>query len=97
MRGAAERAPPPGRWLKVGSVIGYLAADVLIGPCGLGFVYEVSQVDAVLRFAEFDVVLLLFLIGRRLPVHRYINTAFVLHSECVPKFAGWSPMLAIHP
>lgn len=63
---AAAFAAPLGRWLKVGSVIGYLAAGLLIGPYGLGFVYEVYQVDAILHIAELGVVLLLFLIGLEL-------------------------------
>jgi glutathione-regulated potassium-efflux system protein KefB len=63
---ASAIAAPLARWLKIGSVIGYLAAGVLIGPYGLGFVYGVYEVDAILHIAEFGVVLLLFLIGLEL-------------------------------
>src|SRR5690606_1550934 len=59
-------AAPLGRVLKAGSVIGYLAAGILIGPYGLGFVYEVYHVDSILHIAELGVVLLLFLIGLEL-------------------------------
>ncbi|MDG2664591.1 monovalent cation:proton antiporter-2 (CPA2) family protein, partial [Vibrio parahaemolyticus] len=44
-------------------VLGYLLAGVLIGPWGLGLI---SDVDAILHFAELGVVLLLFLIGLEL-------------------------------
>ena len=50
----------------MGSVLGYLAAGVLIGPFGLGFVYEIYQVDSILHIAELGVVLLLFMIGLEL-------------------------------
>ncbi|MDK2618394.1 cation:proton antiporter, partial [Vibrio vulnificus] len=47
----------------LGSVLGYLLAGVAIGPWGLGLI---SDVDAILHFAELGVVLLLFLIGLEL-------------------------------
>lgn len=49
--------------IGLGSVLGYLFAGLMIGPWGLGFV---SEVDAILHFAELGVVLLLFLIGLEL-------------------------------
>ncbi len=49
--------------LKLGAVLGYLAAGMLIGPWGLGVV---GAVESTLQFAEFGVVLLLFLIGLEL-------------------------------
>lgn len=67
---AAAIAAPLGRFLRAGSVIGYLAAGVLIGPYGLGFVYAVYQVETVLHIAELGVVLLLFLIGLELRLPR---------------------------
>ncbi|HZT46550.1 MAG TPA: cation:proton antiporter, partial [Hyphomicrobiaceae bacterium] len=51
---------------RIGNVLGYLLVGVLIGPFGLGFVYSVYEVSSVLNFAEFGVVLLLFLIGLEL-------------------------------
>ena len=47
-------------------MLGYLLVGVLIGPFGVGFVYSVYEVSSVLHFAEFGVVLLLFLIGLEL-------------------------------
>ncbi len=63
---AAAIAAPLAHALKMGSVLGYLAAGVLIGPFGLGFVYEVYQVDSILHIAELGVVFLLFMIGLEL-------------------------------
>jgi glutathione-regulated potassium-efflux system protein KefB len=59
-------AAPLAKLLRIGNVLGYLLVGVLIGPFGLGFVYSVYEVSSVLHFAEFGVVLLLFLIGLEL-------------------------------
>ncbi|MCK7580397.1 MAG: cation:proton antiporter [Chromatiales bacterium] len=53
--------------LGLGAVLGYLVAGVAIGPAGLGLV---SDVEAILHFAEFGVVLMLFLIGLELEPRR---------------------------
>ena len=63
---AAVIAAPLAKLLRIGNVLGYLLVGVLIGPFGLGFVYSVYEVSSVLRFAQFGVVLLLFLIGLEL-------------------------------
>ncbi|HEU0059525.1 MAG TPA: monovalent cation:proton antiporter-2 (CPA2) family protein, partial [Hyphomicrobiaceae bacterium] len=63
---AAVVAAPLGKLLRIGNVLGYLLVGVLIGPFGLGFVVTVYEVNTVLHFAEFGVVLLLFLIGLEL-------------------------------
>lgn len=60
---AAVVAVPLAQRMGLGSVIGYLLAGVAIGPWGLGLI---SDVNAILHFAEFGVVLLLFLIGLEL-------------------------------
>ncbi len=52
---------------KLGAVLGYLAAGLLIGPSVLGLVSEPEQV---LKFAEFGIVLLLFVIGLELQPSR---------------------------
>lgn len=52
---------------KLGAVLGYLAAGVLVGPWGFGVI---SEVESTLHFAEFGVVLLLFLIGLELEPSR---------------------------
>lgn len=50
--------------LGLGSVLGYLVAGVAIGPWALGLVGDDSQ--AVMSFAEFGVVMMLFLVGLEL-------------------------------
>lgn len=61
--GAAVIAVPLFQRLKMGSVLGYLAAGAAIGPHGLAVIRDT---DAVLHFAEFGVVMLLFVIGLEL-------------------------------
>jgi monovalent cation:proton antiporter-2 (CPA2) family protein len=63
---AAAIAAPLGRYLKMGAVLGYLAAGVVIGPYVLGPYYALDDVDKVLHFGEFGVVMLLFVIGLEL-------------------------------
>jgi len=60
---AAVIAVPLSRALGLGSIIGYLAAGMAIGPWGIGLV---SNVQDILHFAEFGVVLMLFLVGLEL-------------------------------
>src|SRR6185436_8621223 len=53
--------------LKLGAVLGYLVAGMAIGPWGLGLI---GDPQTVLGFAEFGVVLLLFLVGLELNAQR---------------------------
>jgi monovalent cation:proton antiporter-2 (CPA2) family protein len=48
---------------KLGSVLGYLAAGILVGPFGLGLI---EHSESILHFAEFGVVMMLFIIGLEL-------------------------------
>jgi glutathione-regulated potassium-efflux system ancillary protein KefC/glutathione-regulated potassium-efflux system protein KefB len=64
---AAVVAVPLFRHFKLSAVLGYLAAGLVIGPWGLGLVTEVEDT---LHFAEFGVVLLLFVIGLELQPSR---------------------------
>ena len=61
--GTAVLLVPLFRRLKLGAVLGYLAAGAVIGPWGL---HLVGDVDTTLHFAELGVVLLLFLVGLEL-------------------------------
>lgn len=61
---AAVVAVPIAKRLGLGSVLGYLLAGMAIGPFGLGLVGEEGQ--DVMHFAEFGVVLMLFLVGLEL-------------------------------
>ena len=64
---AAVVAVPLAKKLGLGSIVGYLAAGMAIGPWGLGLV---SNVQDILHFAEFGVVLMLFLVGLELEPQR---------------------------
>ncbi|MEO6968053.1 MAG: monovalent cation:proton antiporter-2 (CPA2) family protein [Rhodanobacteraceae bacterium] len=82
-------AVPLARRLKLGSVLGYLAAGVVIGPFGLKLV---RNPDAIAGISELGVALLLFVIGLELSPKRLwlmrravfgAGTAQVLISTCV--------------
>ena len=55
------------RRLRLGGVLGYLAAGAIIGPWGLALIAEAQET---LHFAELGVVLLLFLVGLELEPSR---------------------------
>src|SRR4051795_6799550 len=93
--GAAVIAVPVSRALGLGSIIGYLAAGIVIGPWGIGLV---AQVEDILHFAEFGVVLMLFLVGLELEPRRLWNlrrpifgwgAAQVVGCAAVLFLAGW--------
>ncbi|MGN6421767.1 MAG: monovalent cation:proton antiporter-2 (CPA2) family protein [Asticcacaulis sp.] len=54
---------PLAQRFRLGSVLGYLLAGILIGPFALGLI---GQADKVMHFAEFGVVMMMFLIGMEL-------------------------------
>jgi CPA2 family monovalent cation:H+ antiporter-2 len=58
---AAVICVPLAKRLGMGSVLGYLLAGMLIGPFVLGFIGREGQ--DIMHFAEFGVVMMLFLIG----------------------------------
>jgi glutathione-regulated potassium-efflux system ancillary protein KefC len=64
---AAVLAVPLARLLGLGAIIGYLGAGIVIGPWGLKLVNDPA---AILHFAEFGVVLMLFLVGLELEPRR---------------------------
>ena len=64
---AAVLAVPIARFLRLGSIIGYLGAGILIGPWGLKLV---TRPEEILQIAEFGVVLMLFLVGLELEPQR---------------------------
>jgi monovalent cation:proton antiporter-2 (CPA2) family protein len=86
--------------LGLGSVLGYLVAGMAIGPWGLAFV---SAPATILQFAEFGVVLLLFLVGLELNPKRVwqlrkpifgMGAAQVLVTAAVVALAAWALGLA---
>ena len=93
---AAVLAVPLSKALGLGSIIGYLAAGIAIGPWGLGLV---TNVEDILHFAEFGVVLMLFLVGLELEPKRLWSmrrpifgwgSAQVLGCAAVLFLAGWA-------
>ncbi len=86
--------------LGLGSVLGYLVAGMAIGPWGLALV---TAPATILQFAEFGVVLLLFLVGLELNPKRVwqlrkpifgMGAAQVLVTAAVVSLAGWALGLA---
>lgn len=65
-------AAPLAKWLGMGTVLGYLAAGVLLGPFGVQRSFTATDAKELLHLAEFGVVLLLFLIGLELKPKRLI-------------------------
>lgn len=61
--GAATIAVPLARKCKLGSVLGYLIAGIVIGPFGLSLI---DNIEAIMHFTEFGVVMMLFLVGLEL-------------------------------
>jgi monovalent cation:proton antiporter-2 (CPA2) family protein len=82
--------------LGLGSVLGYLVAGTVIGPWGLALV---TAPEAILHFAEFGVVLLLFLVGLELNPKRVwqlrkpifgMGAAQVLVTTAVVALIAWA-------
>jgi glutathione-regulated potassium-efflux system ancillary protein KefC len=65
--GAAVIAVPLARWARLGSILGYLVAGVLIGPAVFGLV---PNSETIPEIAELGVVLMLFLVGLELEPKR---------------------------
>lgn len=61
---AAVVCVPIAKRLGMGSVLGYLLAGIAIGPYALGFIGE--EGEDIMHFAEFGVVMMLFLVGLEL-------------------------------
>jgi len=64
---AAVISVPISRRFGFGSVLGYLAAGIIIGPFGFAFV---ADAEHILHFAELGVVFLLFIVGLELKPSR---------------------------
>jgi glutathione-regulated potassium-efflux system protein KefB len=63
LMGAAVVAVPLFRRMGLGSVLGYFAAGVLVGPSVLGLF---TDAQSILHFSELGVVMFLFVIGLEL-------------------------------
>jgi monovalent cation:proton antiporter-2 (CPA2) family protein len=94
--GAAVLAVSIFRFLRLSSILGYVAAGMVIGPWGFRLV---SDVPSVMSFAEFGIVLLLFVIGLELQPTRLwvmrrnvfgLGFAQVMLCAVLLGVAGWS-------
>ena len=92
---AAVIAAPLGRFLRMGAVLGYLAAGVLIGPYILGPLYELNNVEGILQFGEFGVVMLLFIIGLELRPVRLLAMRSAIFGLGTAQLAATSIVLAV--
>lgn len=106
---ALALAAPLARWLGIAAVLGYLVAGVVLGPYGVGRMFSAQDAEQVLHFAEFGVILLLFLIGLELRPKRLwamrqaifgLGTLQVLVTSLALAFVGivffdtqWQPSL----
>lgn len=91
------------RRLGFGSVLGYLAAGIMIGPFGFGFIHDPEHI---LHFAELGVVFLLFVVGLELQPSRLwvlrkmvfgLGSAQVIISAVVIAAIAWSFGLGTTP
>jgi len=105
--GAAVVAVPFAKRLGLGSVLGYLIAGITIGPWGLALIANSRDI---LHFAEFGVVLLLFLIGLELNPKRLwemrrpifgigsiqvVATSLIIFAVCILLGLPWHNALVI--
>ncbi|RYZ49127.1 MAG: potassium transporter, partial [Sphingobacteriales bacterium] len=105
---AAVVMVPIAKKLGLGSVLGYLLAGIVIGPACFGFIGEEGQ--HVMHFAEFGVVMMLFLIGLELEPHLLWNlrkpimglgglqvllTTVIVAAIATAFGFGWKPALAL--
>lgn len=96
------------RALGMAAVLGYLGAGVLLGPFGLGQVFNAHDAKELREVADFGVVMLLFLIGLELRPKRLwamrqaifglgaaqvFLTAFVLALMGIALGSSWKPAL----
>ena len=66
---AAVICVPIAKKLGLSSILGYLLAGIVIGPYVLGFIGQEGQ--DIMHFAEFGVVMMLFLIGLELEPRKF--------------------------
>ena len=105
---AAVICVPVAKRLGMGSVLGYLIAGMLIGPFLLGFIGK--EGEDIMHFAEFGVVMMLFLIGLELEPSQFwkmrksilgmgsiqmILTSFLVFSMMMILDLKWQVSLAV--
>ncbi|HUS96120.1 MAG TPA: cation:proton antiporter [Hyphomicrobiaceae bacterium] len=92
---AAAIAAPVARWLRIGSVLGYLIAGVVLGPYGFGQAFSFYEASEILHVSEFGVVLLLFLIGLELRPLRLWSMRRLVFGIGALQFFGTSAVLTM--
>jgi glutathione-regulated potassium-efflux system ancillary protein KefC len=88
---AAVLAVPLARLLGLGAIIGYLGAGIVIGPYGLRLVGEPQDM---LHFAEFGVVLMLFVVGLELEPKRLWAMRFAVFGWGSVQLFGSAALIA---
>ena len=98
---------PVFKWLGLGTVLGYLAAGIAVGPYGLGLV---SDTEDIRQVSEFGVVVMLFLIGLEvhplelwrlrhkilgLGVTQMLGTAVIIGGALLLLGMGWSAAIIV--
>jgi glutathione-regulated potassium-efflux system ancillary protein KefC len=98
---------PVFKWLGLGTVLGYLAAGIAVGPYGLGLI---SDTEAIRQVSEFGIVVMLFLIGLEvhplelwrlrhkilgLGVTQMVGTAILIAAALLLLGTGWAASIII--
>lgn len=106
---AAVICVPIAKRIGLGSVLGYLIAGMLIGPFLIGFIGDEGG-DDIMHFAEFGVVIMLFLIGLELEPNKLwrlrkqilgvgmsqvLATALIVFASCLALGLTWRAALAV--
>jgi glutathione-regulated potassium-efflux system ancillary protein KefC len=95
------------KWVGLGTVLGYLAAGIVVGPYGLRLI---SDTEAIRQVSEFGIVVMLFLIGLEvhplelwrlrhkilgLGVTQMLGTAIIIAAALLLLNTGWSAAIVI--
>jgi glutathione-regulated potassium-efflux system ancillary protein KefC len=98
---------PVFKWLGLGTVLGYLAAGIAVGPYGFGLI---SDTEAIRSVSEFGVVVMLFLIGLEvhplelwrlrhkllgLGVTQMLGTAIIIAATLLLLNPGWAAAVVV--
>ena len=89
---AAVLLVPLFKWLGLGTILGYLAAGILIGPYGLGLVSDSEMIHSV---ADFGIVMMLFLIGLEVDASELWRMRHKVVGLGLTQFIGTSVVVAI--
>ncbi|MEP7257736.1 MAG: monovalent cation:proton antiporter-2 (CPA2) family protein, partial [Flavitalea sp.] len=105
---AAVIMVPISKKLGLGSVLGYLLAGIIIGPAALGFIG--NEGGDIMHFAEFGVVMMLFIIGLELEPEllwrlrksiiglgglQVVITGLAISGIAMAFGLGWKPSIAL--